>query len=278
MIYGRASIGRPENIALSIAAMRGLLPPRIYTVEPRGIDLSAYQGVIDFDAPGWLDTEFIYMRAALSWGTKDTRFDYNWAETLKRGKRRGAYFVLYPGEDPARQVNYWLSILDGDLGELPPALDVELYHNQTPARISYAAEACLDLLSTAYDGTCLIYSAKWFIDRYMVMQDWYLKYWWWLAGYLYANPLTGFAEEHPGPVALPVGVTMDSVLIHQTAGKYNSTGFGVQSKMIDTNRWVKGLAHLKSFANSETPLTLEERVYRLEERVDILERSEVYID
>jgi len=270
----RASIGRAENIGLSLYPK-----PRAYISEPLGIDLSAYQGVVDYDAPNWGSVEFVYMRGGISWGTKDTRFDFNWQEARKRRMRRGAYFVLYPGEDPARQVNFWLSLLDGDLGELPPALDVELYHNQTPARIAYAAEACLDLLSSAYGAPCVIYSAAWFVNAYMGAQDWFSKYWWWLATYLYANPLTGFAAEHPGPVTLPVGVSMERTLIHQTAGKYNATGFGVQSKVVDTDRWLKGLTHLSQFARPGlAPLTVEERLERLEERVDILEKIEVYID
>jgi len=258
----RASIGRPSDFKLSVNVILNRQIPQVYVNEPWGLDASSYQGIIDCYAPNWSSIDFVYLRGGISWGTKDARFDFNWSESRRRGKRRGAYFVLYPGEDPVKQVNFWLSILDGDMGELPPGLDLELHNNQTRERISYAAEKCMDLLSSAYGSPCIVYSAAWFINAYVGSQSWYNKYWWWLANYLYANPLTGYAEEHPGPVVLPLGVSLERTLIHQTAGKYNADGFGVQSKNIDTDRWIKGLAHLVKFAKSVS-LSSEEILSRL---------------
>ena len=89
---------------------------------PFGIDVSRYQGVINWNviAAHVPKVEFVAIRAAVSWGYTDTYFATNWAEARRVGIPRSAYHVFYPDEDPVRQMTYFINVVGkNDLGELP---------------------------------------------------------------------------------------------------------------------------------------------------------------
>ena len=90
---------------------------------PIGVDVSKYQGDINFDVLN-NKVKFIGIRATVSWGYVDPKFQRNWA--LAKLPRL-AYHVIYPGEDARRQTDHFLSIVKpGEHDRL--VLDVELDH------------------------------------------------------------------------------------------------------------------------------------------------------
>ena len=96
----------------------------------KGLDISRHEWNIDWDVIK--DSEynsFVYVRAGQ--GTlKDERFDHHWQGARHAGIPRGAYWVYDPRYDkgkPKRQAEALLQALDGDLGELPIAADIERY-------------------------------------------------------------------------------------------------------------------------------------------------------
>jgi GH25 family lysozyme M1 (1,4-beta-N-acetylmuramidase) len=254
---------------------------------PFGIDVSRYQGVINWDvvAAHQPKVEFVAIRAAISWGYKDTYFDANWAGARRVGIPRSAYHVIYPTEDPVRQMTHFLNCLGGDIGELPLSLDVELSHDATPAQYQANLLRALKYLQEKTQRKPMIYSRASFINYYVTgtgaTPTWYKNYDWWLAQYL----LSGV--EHPGPPTLPTGVPRNRVIIHQSSDR--GTPFGVQSSALDYNRWQFELAHLKHYAglsisqpetspfntsatadsntDTDTARTLQDRIKELEEKL-----------
>jgi lysozyme len=91
-----------------------------------GIDVSHYQSAID-----WTQVQqkggivFAYAKSTQGLKEADPRFADNWAGMKKAGIQRGAYHFFDPLEDGARQAEHFLARLGPDLGELPPALDLE---------------------------------------------------------------------------------------------------------------------------------------------------------
>lgn len=215
--------------------------------KPAGIDVSKYQGLVDWDTVRAKGVRFAGVRSGISWGYADPQFERNWAEAKRVGLARTAYHVLFPGEDPAKQVAHWLSIVGPDRGELPLSLDVELAHGYDPDRVQWAVKRVSDLVAAADGGRRpMLYSAAYWIDYYLTGQGrtpptWLNDHWWWLAQYLRDS-----REEHPGEVLMPRGVSRERVLIHQTTG--SGIPFGVESLELDLNRWQFDLAHLMSFA------------------------------
>lgn len=90
----------------------------------RGVDVSRWQGDIDW-AKLASKTRFVFIKVSQARFT-DPRFETNWNQSRDR-LLRGGYHFYEPGEDPRGQAAYFASTLaaTGDIGELPPVLDLE---------------------------------------------------------------------------------------------------------------------------------------------------------
>jgi lysozyme len=110
----------------------GWLPhyrPALSAGERYGIDVSHFQGVIDWNRVAEDDISFVYIKASEGGTFVDARFATNWAGAGAADLDRGAYhfFTLCtPGDVQAR---HFLSVLPKDPSSLPPALDLELPGN-----------------------------------------------------------------------------------------------------------------------------------------------------
>src|ERR1035437_5643674 len=104
-----------------------------------GIDISVYDGKVNWDVVAThINPQVVFtgIRATVSWGYTDAQFPRNWSEaksvSAARVARGGfplfrcAYHVVYPSEDAVRQIDYFMTVVGPDLGELPLVLDVEL--------------------------------------------------------------------------------------------------------------------------------------------------------
>ena len=220
---------------------------------PFGIDVSRYQGIINWDvvaAHTNPTVRFVAIRAAISWGYKDTYFDRNWSESRRVGIPRTAYHVIYPTEDPIAQMEHFLNCVGDDYGEMPLSLDVELSHDATPSQYQTNLLRALQHLQDRTQRKPIIYSRASFINAYVTGSgntppSWYQDYDWWLAQYL----LSGV--EHPGPPTLPDGVPRSRVIIHQTSDR--GEPIGVESSALDYNRWQFELAHLEHYTGLSIP-------------------------
>jgi hypothetical protein len=90
----------------------------------KGIDVSFWQGVIDWQALADAGVKFAFIRAGDGLGT-DTQFRRNWAEAKRVGILRGAYVFFRARHSGEEQARVLLRNLGGDVGELPPVLDIE---------------------------------------------------------------------------------------------------------------------------------------------------------
>lgn len=88
-----------------------------------GIDVSDYQGAIDWETVHDAGKAFVYIKATEGTGHVQKRFAENWAGSLFVGLQRGAYHFMRAGDGRA-QAEHFLRHYPGG-GELPPALDFE---------------------------------------------------------------------------------------------------------------------------------------------------------
>lgn len=244
--------------------------------KPFGIDVSKYQGKIDWDVVAAHNPKvrFTGIRATINWGYTDGWFQRNWSEAKRVGILRTAYHVVYPGESADRQISHLLNTVGSDLGELPLSLDVELDHSLSYSKIAACIFQCVTLLENRSGKKPIIYSRALWIDEHVTgpgktPPEWLDQYDWWLAQYL-KTP-----DEHPGPPNLPKGVSRENVIIHQNTQKGNP--FGVETKQLDYDRWQGDLASLYNYAgvtppdSPQKPSTLEERVAALETQLKTLQ-------
>jgi lysozyme len=92
----------------------------------RGIDVSHYQGVIDWGLVAEAGMAFAFIKATEGTSEVDPQFQDNWSGAKAAGLLRGAYHFYQPGEDPRQQAESFLSAVQTVPGDLPPVLDVEI--------------------------------------------------------------------------------------------------------------------------------------------------------
>lgn len=96
-------------------------PTQIWTP---GIDVSHYQGVIDWAAVTAAGIKFAYVKATEGSTYTDPLFAYNVAGARAAGLLVGAYHYMQPSVSVQAQAEHFLAVA-GTLLDLPPALDVE---------------------------------------------------------------------------------------------------------------------------------------------------------
>lgn len=141
------------------------------TTTIRGIDVSVYQGTIDWNAAARGGVRFAYMRLANNM-TLDTTFVRNWTNSRTAGVLRGAYQYFNPHGDAVAQANFVADTLMRNgfgVGDLPPMIDVE-YPNSTsnplPSRAAYATKVrqWLDTIRTRLGVDGVIYTGGYYWD------------------------------------------------------------------------------------------------------------------
>lgn len=148
-----------------------------------GIDVSYYQGDIDWDAVAADGVQYAIIRVSHSLQFFDPQFDANLAGARAAGVHAGVYQFFEPDEDPVAQADLLLEAL-GPLqpGDLPPMIDVESTGGRSPGEINTAIHAWIDRVESTLGVKPLVYSGYYFwndnvgstdFGEYPLMLPWY---------------------------------------------------------------------------------------------------------
>ena len=124
----------PLNTQSGSMAMRGAHPVMfsgLLAQNPKailGIDVSHYQGKINWQRVKATGVKFVYIKATEGASDVDPDFQRNWKEAGDVGIARGAYHVYSVAADVKKQIGNFENALSlsGESGELAPALDLEV--------------------------------------------------------------------------------------------------------------------------------------------------------
>ena len=104
----RRQINRHARLARASLISRHLTghekTPLLDGYSVHGIDVSAYQGRIDWAEVASHDVQFAFIKATEGVTLRDQRFRRNWDAARKAGVYRGAYHYFQPNYDGAQQV------------------------------------------------------------------------------------------------------------------------------------------------------------------------------
>ncbi|WP_242964455.1 GH25 family lysozyme [Pseudobutyrivibrio ruminis] len=92
-----------------------------------GVDVSAYQGQVDWDTLSSQDIDFAYIKATEGSTFKDSCFEYNWKEAGETDLRIGAYHFFSFESSGEKQAANFIDSVDVIPMMLPPVIDVEYY-------------------------------------------------------------------------------------------------------------------------------------------------------
>ena len=97
--------------------------PTDYAIQ--GIDVSKYQGDVDWNAVAGSGVRFAYIKATEGGDYLDEKFRQNWELSRASGIARGAYHFAYWCRSAQEQAAWFLANVPNDPSAMPPVLDVE---------------------------------------------------------------------------------------------------------------------------------------------------------
>lgn len=98
---------------------------KAHTMPVQGIDVSYFQGDIDWRKVAKAGIRFAYIKATEGGDRVDPKFKRNWREAKRAGLPRGAYHFMYWCRPANEQAAWFATHVPKDAAMLPPVLDVE---------------------------------------------------------------------------------------------------------------------------------------------------------
>jgi len=151
-----------------------------------GIDVSEYQGVIDWKAvdnvEGTFPIGFVFIRATAGNDRPDNYFRNNWSNAKKNNIIRGAYHYYRPNENSLEQAALFIKTVRLKKGDLPPVLDIErLPKNQSLDSLKVGLKRWLNKVEAYYGVKPIIYTGeKYYAD---FLHEEFSDYPFWIANY-----------------------------------------------------------------------------------------------
>ncbi len=141
-----------------------------------GIDVSRYQGEIDWARVRGAGVSFAYIKATEGADVLDAMFTRNWEAARQAGVPRGAYHFYYFCRSAAEQAAWFTRHVPRDAASLPPVLDMEWNHRSRtcplrpdPVGIRREMGVFLDTLTRHFGRRPVIYST---VDFYHDNELW----------------------------------------------------------------------------------------------------------
>lgn len=150
-----------------------------------GIDVSEYQGTIDWDLVKTVEdsfpVSFVFVRATAGKDRVDKRFKENWNHS-KNKVIRGAYHYYRPNENSLQQANLFIKTVRLESGDLPPVLDIEnLPKTQSMDSLKVGLKRWLHRVEQHYKVRPIIYSGERYYQDFLKKD--FPEYTFWIANY-----------------------------------------------------------------------------------------------
>ncbi len=153
----------------------------------RGIDVSVYQGNVDWAQVKAAGIGFAFAKSSEGTGLTDPSFQQNWAGMQAAGLIRGAYHFFHPKFDPLAQAQLFCKVVPLGPNDLPLALDVEVDDGLRAAEIVNSVQQCLGEIERLIHRRPIVYTGGWFwtplLQQLGSVPGWVANYDVWIAEY-----------------------------------------------------------------------------------------------
>lgn len=144
-----------------------------------GIDVSKYQGDIDWQKARTAGVAFAFIKATEGGDHIDPNFLKNWNGAALAGMPRGAYHFYYFCRTAAEQAKWFIRNVPRQSGSLPPVLDMEWNHvsktckkRPAPHKIRSEMRTYLDRVEAHYKKRAILYTT---VDFFRHNELWRIK-------------------------------------------------------------------------------------------------------
>lgn len=148
-----------------------------------GIDVSRYQGDIDWSRVAAGGYRFAIIRATVGNYYTDPRFYENWRGAQDAGLLVSAYHAVKPCHSAESQINRLFEVLEGRASNLPLVLDVELADALPAATITGVVKECVQRVTQQDGRKPILYTGGWFWQPNLLRSPDWAQYDLWLAQY-----------------------------------------------------------------------------------------------
>ena len=130
----------------------------------RGVDVSEYQGEINWDTIHNENVSFAFIKATEGSSYTDPYFDDNWSNVCESGILTGAYHFFSFDSNAETQADNYISIVPYTEDSLPPVVDIEFYgrykraHPTNKDLVISELSYLLDRLESTYGKRPIIYA------------------------------------------------------------------------------------------------------------------------
>jgi hypothetical protein len=199
---------------------------------------------------------------------EDTMFSTYWPWAKRAGLKRSIYMYNWPGWTVDENVSNFMRMIEKhnveDLGDGPIWVDAECHADKSRAEVSNHTWGCISGIAQATGKQVGCYSAAWFLNGYMEIQDWMAEIpWWWAQWYYNQN------AEYPAATNWNAIIPEENRWWHQTGSCCDASIFGGRDR-VDTDRWHNTVEKYNEVYGDEAPPPSNE-IGEILDRLDSLE-------
>lgn len=154
-----------------------------------GVDVSRYQGDIDWKKVAAAGYKFAAIRATVGDYYTDPRFYTYWTDAKKAGLLVLAYHVVVPKNYGDKQIHRYKDVLGDRENDLPVLLDIERHDDMSVAAVTHCIKDCIADVVLHFKKKPLIYTARYFWKDHVAESSSWSQYDLWVASYTSGNPI-----------------------------------------------------------------------------------------
>lgn len=140
---------------------------RMTGYDVHGVDVSHYQGRVDWSKVAAQDIHFAFLKATEGLTYRDSLFARNWAALDTLGIRRGAYHYFHADRSAQQQAFNFIQTVRLYPGDLPPVVDVEVTKDASPVQLRRHLQTWLTMVETHYRRRPVIYTYQKFYNQHL---------------------------------------------------------------------------------------------------------------
>lgn len=146
--------------------------PSMINYPVRGVDVSSYQGDIDWQVLSSQNISFAFIKATEGSSFVDDKFLYNWNEAIDTKLKIGAYHFFSYESSGINQAEHFIATVPLLKNTLPPVIDIEFYgkFEKSPVDseiVNLELKNMLNRLEEYYGTKPIIYSTEKSYDLYI---------------------------------------------------------------------------------------------------------------
>ena len=174
-----------------------MLSARVSSEQLHGIDVSHYQGRINWDEVAKdPNVNYVYLKATEGVNITDDTYRYNFRECKRVGLKVGSYLFFRPRLSAKAQFQHFMSMVDTKSQDLLPVIDAEVIKGVSVRAFQTRLLELCQLFEKEYGKKPIIYTGRNFYNKYIHGNTRLSTYKYFIASYTFEEPQLNGDKEY----------------------------------------------------------------------------------